>query len=843
MTFYFFRIISVPEDMFFPMSSFRSKTDLYDTFLSYDIDTYANERVRALFVEGEEKGYCLYPEGNAVDRCSDTQAFLQRIACLLSKSPVYFILANAAGRSSHVPIDLHWLSVDVISKKMHVVDVPTCASLVGTLYEANQRGECSYRMQAELILIAPYEPNANQLQIVKRIFGDSARHHFTYMEAGVIKRFTDLSYVVNFSMRIVRGDSDQPCSVALMDNDAQVCLYRQNIDYLMQPLKSNLAVATPSTSSASSTPQCMTEDDVSDRIIALNVYRCSLDTKEWGDFSESTSASSCVSAILNKIDKLQKSTKPCLPPVTCPKDLSSILNRIDRKSTKPYLPSVTCPKDMRSDYLLFTAECNPHLLCLFTQKDFADWFLSAGIDKLSTFTQILLSKARRGEPYTLPATQELISDIRIVLLYLLDTSSQRAAEPLRSIVQEATYSVYASIRASISAEDKAKVKMLYNFCRYLRSDAEVHLARSGLKEHFNIPLSSTHNIAYAPEEVVCIINLSLNVISQLFCKYADSKGSRLHLDNYTRVDESNVVNNCLLLFFMHKSYLTVEHRVKSWPLSAACLEFSLDYHNSRSGMFMFPKQLWIEDYFFQSYKDERFLFANWVAVMHEERKFLFRYIESVATLLKSTKQSFTTLSATLSSSDLLKVFNALQVLLFTASATAGASTNTHVRVLPLACDRSYHEKKSKLFRGANAVMLEEASELRLDEEFKFFSSDLKQLLPIGTNSSVPYFMACLLFDATLKQAQCDVGKEKPVDAGGILQAFQKTLAIQDYYIRLFEKSWNILISKEILPGKFSRIQDPVERLRVLCLPNIQELLFYAKIDWDLEAVTRQGNAA
>ena len=858
----------MPENVFLTQQEMRCLPAMRNIFLSHERDNeHRYEPLRGCFFEDTGKGYLLFPTDNSADNFCDTIELLRSLVSLLTESSVYFALKNTIGRSSNMPTYLHWLSVNVTTEKLSVKSVPTYDSLEKTILLASKRKVSIAKMQAELILYAPRPLNDNQLNLVKRLFGDAARHHFTYMtESGKVKRFTGLDYFSTITMHIVEVASDQPYVVMLKDGNAKERLYWQNIQHLMQPLESSSHPASNSFRNS----QCLPEDGA----LALDILGSGFNKDIRLHFSQFQSIGDILYAQMHYFPKT--------------------LGKIMHPDT-----GMACFKGRQVDTVLFFAEHEPSLLCSFTQKEFADWFLAAGIDKLNTFTQILLSKARAGMPYTLPATQDLISEIRTVMYYLL-ASSQEASNSLKAIVRDDTYKAYVNVRKSMSQEDKDKVKLLYSFCVYLTNAQEIHLVRNGLKEHFNIPLSSTYDIAYAPEEVVCVINISLNLISELFCKYLlydkslNSEASNCHDAVLAKINEasasdcyesdlanSNVLdmaNGRSLLLFIHQSFFTMEHKKRSWPLPIACVEFSLERYSDRVVGGLLPTQFWVKDYFIRAYINDSALTADWIAVMHEERKFLLKYTEAVSTHLQATDSNYTLLKITVSSVDLLKVFNALQTLLFCDSSNFSYGTNTRVRVLPSVCDRSYLEKKSAFFVGEkdiyrddvdtsgaepglfadeegivadnnedfeedDEIKLRRASKLRLFPEFKHFSTDLKALLPVGTNGSVPYLMACLLFDATLKQAQRDAGKEKSVNLNVILQAFQKTLTTQDYYIPLFEKNWDLLIKKHILPKEFSRIQDSAERIRVLCLPNIQERLFYAMIDWDLEKAARQGGAA
>ena len=754
-------------------------------------------------------GFVLHWDKWCPNHAVHTQRLLGHLVRVLDASKVWHILSNAQVRGSSLPSCLLWLKVDDSSKQLHCQGIPTYMSLLSTFKLACDTKKVLGRMHARLILEAPCLPNADQLTFILHFFADTARHHFTSLcDGGDVRYFSETCFH-EFDLLIQLVAKHKPYSIALVDTDADVCLYQKDIQHLLQPLAIvDSPIAFPEKEGTISVFQkafaCTTLSS-SQYLIPLkpegNLYKESL--------------KDAYSEYLLRLKQKQNQCLPCVSALCLPSDF------------------------IASDEMLYAVQYESPNLFAIPQKKFALWLLDAKVDNLDAFVHILLRKAQEREPYTLPASKEVVLQVVDVLRYLLSESSESlekstedAAAPLP--LEPLSLGVLSKVRESIEAQDKDEALFLLRCCDSLASAEGVKAVRSELKERYGINFLSKHLIPYAPEETAYVIMRFLYRLSAFYETFSQNPSLYDCIpDSFKSFAEnmlqSNVITDGVLLQFVLQKYVSIESFNKAYCLPLSIAGVSFEMNNPHDGLNMSPIFLLCHDYFFHAFGGDHLLSSYWVVLLHQERKVLVRLLESVSLFLLESLMEFSFLGKDVVAENLLTVFTTLIFGLFHES--TGNNGRTRVRVLPSSCDRSYLEKKFSFFDQAT---LRESSRLRLNLEYEGFSNELKQLLPLKDNCSFTYFLACLLLDTVTESLRNANGKAS-VDISHIMEAFQQRLSSQEALMRLFEKNWDAFVENGIFPKEFKQVTSSSDRLKVLCLPNVQEMLYYALISWDLHA--------
>ena len=761
----------------------------------------------------QKDGYILLVEEESSFQEEGTAKLLFCLSNLIQQSRILPIVAHAHIADGFLHHCLLWLTYSKTTRSMAIRHTPSYRSLVDT-FKLACREEVSYNeMQARLIVEAPQLLNADQLQLVLHAHADSAWHHFrTYMQ-GMSPRKAISDWELDFAL-CIKVKSGSTYNVALHDLYYNEVLYRKDITHRMKPLE----VSTQKVSSKFS-KFYLFSNQTSLRVKRLSEveYMIPLNLRQ-NTFESTYCENHEVNFLVSHANRI-------------------LLKQIATEDGESnYLPAVLPPSVIQQEnFGMQWVTYHPDMLHALSQKDVARWLCDTPIDIVHNVVNMLLKKHQLGEPYTLPGSGEVITAIYYIMLFL---SKGATDEVILSVVNRKSYEVLKRVRSIMSEAQREEVLTLYKCCLCIVRLKDVPTAYLELARHYNVKFSFKPNIVYSPPATLFITIRALYLLSKLYSKasvgiepFSIDPSYKLFFDKMLNED---FLNDGIFILCMLQSFVDVQHFNKAWSVALSIAGISFNIDNMHDGSNLSPIQLFIHDVFGHEFFRNGILNHYWKLQQSTERRLLVEGEEAVLSYLNTSSNTFIFLDKPITPQSLAYLFKHLFFLFVHEQSLA--STQSSVRILPFACNRAYLDKVFVCFIKDNNKA---SHNLSLSAFYADFPQELKALLPIQDNSTVPYLLAYLLF-VTLVHFLQDNNLQSgdmldPNNVKQLFLAFDDKLERHERLMYFYDKNWNTLIKSNILPETFSSITNTKKRLNVLGLPNVQEMLFYAQIDRPMSA--------
>ena len=796
--------------------------------------TSDKEVKRSLNASVFEGGFMLYVGCTFPHLEQTTLKLLNRITNVLQDTCTSYVLQQArVDNTAHVPRCLRWLAFSVETQTLTATSTPSYRELHHT-FDFAYGIDRTLPMEASLVLEVPKWPNADQLEYVFKTYGETAWHYFKSCHS-YKNPIADIDDTIgfNFNFRLIKAEDSRAYRVKLLDAYYDRKLYDLDIGDRLQALEASPCTVDYDRSFLKFLDYTLNNlIRVSDSEFSLQLYTKS---ELAGEFNISESGPALLQ--MERIRRIQLQENSCLPQA-----IGLSKGVYDECSILRYIHD------------------NPIRLAYLGQSDFARWLLEASLEDINTAVLILLKKDENGGAYTLPGSREIILSVHTIMSYLCDDKNNPSVheKDLRSIIKEETIEALRAIRETLSSKYKKDAKLLQS-CSELLSDASaINEVRAQLSSRFALQFPSKHQIAYAPAEATCVIVQSLHLLSRIYAGHldgfdfygsdsdSDSDTLSLHSDdlkNYNpdyfyesgvqldleRIVKHNPLNAGLLMHCMLKSLVDVKHLNRSYSLPLGIATISFDLNNQYGGQNISPIHLFVRDYYDGEFAVDSMLNHHWKLVQNEERRILVRYYEALASHLIEEKQTFDFLGTSVKSKAISYMFTHLFSVFVRQTALFDSAAGG--RFLPSGRNGSYLEQSLIFFAGSDDPM--KHIELDLDEVFASYSDEFKALLPVGKNSSVPYLLTCLLFENFVRFLQhmplqdLEDQSNKGKHIGQLLSDFRVKCQKHGLLMERFQWNWQLLIENNLLPNVCEGITDVAERFRILGLPNVQQLLYYA----------------
>ena len=800
------------------------------------------------------------------ERKNVTHELLFRFVYLLQNSPVKDALDNAQKYGGHLFHYLLWLAsstanLDDTFRRSHFGNAaafstpasmvaqstltlhhePSCASLRHTFLLALGRKQEQLPVRASLILESPTGTiNREQLEYVLNMFAELIFHYFKLLCTDFTTSRHKENYIyydisdntTSFELLIQGVTEATPYNISLKDAVFDEFLFSRNIQHAMKFLEGgeSLVLDQP----LICLPKLVYSDSSSKQPGGGSQYRFIMPCQRINALSHRVmlrvvgntypeasleSSQQVVDAQIGKIKLAQHDTTAFIPAI-------SML----------FADIATKKNSILQDFYR-----HPTSLHTLTQSDLSRWILDAPVRELYVATLSLLSRVQDKEPFTLPASAEILHVIQYFMGYLIaiprmdesyiaryvDLESLEVLRKARGILQRFGSSTTDDLDEKIESF-REKVFALYRSAQDLSSVEELTFVRNLLLFHFGVKFPIQHNIAYPPYEVSCVITQSLQILTNL---YAFVTGVFL-IDGTSYDYGVSLICKGIMPLFMLQSEIDIPHLVKASCLPVGLVGVSFDMCNRHDGVIYSPARFWQHDYLFHMYFSNTIIDALWKLQQNSDRVCLMHNIWEVRFRLLSHHDTFVFVDETVNSSDLLGAFDLLLFLLMHENAE-WISTQTRARISPISFSHVFLEKIRSYFE---LYALDAPDELRLMDKFSNFSDALKRLLPLKGNSSFPYFMAYILFDVILEQTRNAQPHVDVLSASYLLSMYCKALDTQQRLLYLYENNWEALVQNGILYPACSHIEHSRDRFRALALPHFQERLRLQVFDFPLKGV-------
>ena len=843
-----------------PASSCRSIEGVTEFFKCHEIDLChtKGEQVRAfrevdhyiLTVEYRESTY----EGK------DDVAFelVEQWVALLQGGFVYRVLHNVHKQGAKKPLFLYWLSCDVASEQLSQVRNPSYVSVVNTFYAAcyedfylhsTSQVKC---IEAKLTLECARLPTFDQMQIVINQFVEPLKHEYKYLPyvnkvqclKAEIREFNDRYNYCDLYVK--KNASHKSYSISLLDLNTDEYLYKEkDIGSIMLPLErgcgggsiipyaKNRIVLKPWLEEFTCQHENFEEENV--------YYKLTL--KSLGNTFEYKSSYSdgCKTEVIAQLNRIKSTFPDHIESKFAVKYRWQVIDQLNKLSIAPNDKRSRAVKNCSDEVMLHclqTEACNLHTL---SQESFAQWLTSAPLSELNAFVLALLSKHQSNEIYRLPACIEVIEQAQSLLAYLLDAKSSALVEGERllSILDKESLEVLTQAKSHITHAMRSKIDMLHKCCGWLSQAEKIQDIRNFFQSEYpNVRFLKNYSMAYSPEESCFVLVASLHVLSDLYHAFGKRCRGRNIFLGYDRLLDGQklpdtLLNDNVLLQFVLQRYVKREHFINSWciPISVGGISFSM--HNHHDNVCFYPYGLVMHDYFYHAYYISSSIERPWKLVNDAQRMQLTEHLYQVYSLLMQQKESVCFLEEQVSLKEVLHVSSFLLFYLFHETSTK--NTNTRARILPCSTSKAFLEKKHAFMENKYSSTFNPS----YVTQYLDLPEDIKSFLPIKSevtvHNTLPYAIACWLFDVVVEQGQTCYREKHAFDVKGAVKAFKQYLKWHEERIYLFEKNWAILIKKGIVFENLRDISDKTLRCLYLTMPIMQERIYCAAYNWDLEA--------
>ena len=472
---------------------------------------------------------------------------------------------------------------------------------------------------------------------------------------------------------------------------------------------------------------------------------------------------------------------------------------------------------------------HPDELHLLSQKTFADWFLEAPVKDVNVALLSLLRRVQDKEPFTLPASAQLVTIVHHFTEYLLGYPEidEAKIKPYLNEERNVFFLDWArkGLPGSFFVYVKESLEVLHQACALLPFKDTAQEATLILEKHFKVQLSDgVSNISYPAIPTAFLITRFLHALTDMYG--AEDDPSRLSFCD-------TLICKGILPLFLLQSNVDIPHLNKATSLPVEVVGITFDLHNYHDGTDYTPARFWTHDYLFHAFFINSIIDDYWKLLQNKDRVLLMHNIEAMREQLsKMGEGSFTFVNQSIHVKQLLQVFDLLYFTLVHELYTRG-KTRTKTSMLPSAFPHTFLEKSSNYFEAVNK---EHSDTLILKDLFDDFTDDMKALLPLEGNSSFPYFAAYLMLDSIIEETRNAYPRGGEVPAYALFAAFEVKLQEQEQLLYLYEKNWNTLLEQGVLYPDCAAIILPADRLRVLATPYYQERLRLASMDFPLQEV-------
>ena len=788
------------------------------------------ERVQAF---GKTNGFILTVGDSTTlhDHAIDnTFVVMELFMGLLQYSPVHHAVRNSSQYNSSGPLlFLHWLYVDDTTDQLKAKSVPVYTALVNTFYAAasnffdSKSDDSSFTqackgftkhlgvIDAQLILKAPTLPNEEQFKLLIAAFGDTANYEFKYLlptlnDEGKVREVVEYFNNTNEStlvLRVQKVSKHSPYTIALREQNFDIVVYEHDIDRIMQLLANSSDSISSNVGSFSLPPWCKTfeltplsHDDPEQGytvplFIRLNTAEAFIDTPYELLF-------------FKRICTLQQK----------------------RLRNELFIPLTLFGAEYDGDIAAYVHSnaCKLHTM---EQQALASWMLGASHKSLATFVHSILGRHHNAQPYTLPASQQVIQHASLILGYLLNGEGLVVnAQDLLSFLDDDSLRALTVARAQMSEYVRDKVRSLLYCCSALSYPEKMEEVRAKLKELCpNASFTRSYNIAFAPEETALCSAYTLYLLSKVYDLYGGIVFS------YSDCPPEVLLSSSVLLLFMLQSFVQVDHLTKAAACSLSLTGVTFNIRNYHDGIAFDPYFFFLHDHLIHPFYINFGLDSYSKGLVMAYRLYVSEHFEMLFSLLRNSSTTCTFLGEEVSMQNMLEVLKGLYFFIMHENSTV--STTARMRILPFYCGKAFLDKKHMMFDASKAESVN--CFLSLDKAFTNLPPKLKALLPIARQSTFPYALACWMFDSIIEESRLSFQKDTAFDMSQVEQSFLEKLEQQTSIIKTLETQWDKLYSSGLITKAMHDVTSKQERYRLLASPKNQARLSYGVINFDLRA--------
>ena len=474
---------------------------------------------------------------------------------------------------------------------------------------------------------------------------------------------------------------------------------------------------------------------------------------------------------------------------------------------------------------------HPDKLHLLSQKDFANWFLEAPVKEVNAAMLSLLRRVQEKQPFTLPASAQLVTIIQHFVGYLLGYRYVTDAMIKPYLQESRSLPLLKKVRETLlncnSSKDRRlhrELLEIFEACTLLPFIDKSIRATLSLEEYFKVKLSDGfRNIPYPPIPTAFLIVRFLYLLTKAYGH-----------DDCTRLKYCEIlICKGILPLFVLQPNVDIFHLNKVTSLPVELVGITFDLHNSHDGIDYTPTRFWAHDYLFHAFYINSIIDDYWKLLQNEDRVLLMHNIEAMRDqLLKMEEECFTFVNQSIHVKQLLQVFDLLYFTLVHETHSRVRS-QTRKSMLLSAFPHVFLEKSSNYFEPVDK---ENPATLILRKLFGDFTDDMRALLPLKGNSSFPYFAGYLLLDTIIEEARNVYAQGGEVPVHVLFAAFEAKLQEQEQLLYLYEQNWDMLVQKGALYPACAEIKSPMERIRALATPYFQDRMRRFPMDFPLKEV-------
>ena len=821
---------------------------------------------------------------------SDTADFIEHVVALFQDSPVQHAVENVEDYACYRLHYLFWLSSKVASAPQLSIDSaasalplsvgqrllavehePSAPSLLFASALAAGHKRTELPMQARLILETPSGSiNPEQYNFILHQFSDSIMYHFQ----SLLPDFTSVDDIDSSDS----SDSSDSESIGSEDSLFQLNTLRANeqnfidLHYYDQLARLELIVRPVSKSA----PYCIYLEDVffDERLCRSDNINETMRLLEIQNPSfDYVQLSICRSGNINETMKLLEIQDASFPL----RVYGNIISRSLVESMEAcFLESqLFCSKQIDKLYMLQSdptaflkpanqwfvhrGQCEimscfrdkPTQLHVIPQKAMAHWFLEHSVKDVNRAMLSLLSRVQDEQPFTLPASAEIITVISHLMGYLLghvdeghittyvSTDSLTLLRKAREEIKKPSQGSEEQIKTY-----KEKIANIYHACYHLMEagDNNSDVVSQFFTKSFAVSFSQDFsNIAYPPYKTAFLITQGISLLTELYYyidgKVLDEQKLFSKLPDVKNGSLTLISKGLFPLFFL-QSEVDIPHLNRSTCLPVAVGGVSFDMHNFHDANDLTSLELLLHDVLFHTYPTNSIIDHHWKLFQVYERVMLMHNIDTVRAKLSRGTDRYIFMRESISGGDLLQVFDLLLFLLLHEADLLDRETDTIARMLPSAFSHTFLDKSRSYFEELDS---DKPEELLLRDVYSDFTADMQKALPLKGNSTFPYYAAYIMVDTIVEQTRNAKPQGGEVSSDILFAAFEAKLAAQEKLIYLYEQNWERLVEENILYPECAKITSSAERHRALALPNFQERLRSAVIDWKLEKESLQAS--
>ena len=733
---------------------------------------------------------------------------------------------SASATSSVFPSDVHSAASSTKQEDLYLKHMPSTTSLLHTVGLAAGHKQEKLPMQARLVLNIPSHSfiNSAQLKYVLNVYAPVARHYFKSLSYHFDKEQEATNYINcpganadgQLDLVIRQISEDQSYRIALKDLYFDELLFSNDIDHLMKSLEEegdSLVIE----GGAIRFLKDLGYLDVPYEQLSSYEHKLTLPLVPDG-YPSNNNFHNREALQLRKIVRCNASETAFIP------SIESLFENED---------SNTCE-------ILRLFRQRPTTLYALSQGAYASWFLEAPVKDLNLAHLSLLNRVQEQQPFTLPATKELISDLHSITGYLLKHSSV-AEERLLTLVNQETFEILKKGRETFNSVEldsdvdrraqmdqlRVDLEVLHVCCRDLPHAEKVKDIRDRLYAKFGFTFAVKHEIAYDPFITACIIAKGLNVLVQVFCflRKTNTPPSLLSAQHCNALMSKGILPQ-----FITSSLWTIQHCIK-----AACLPMGFAITSFNVATPFSSGRVHSEDLLLASYLSIPFALNTivdgpWKLQQNCDRQRLMCNIWQVRAELSNTPQAFAFLNKVMSSIELVEFFDSLLFLLMIDNSFSlfTKGSQARARMQPTSFTHTFLEKLKLSFDAINLIS---PNQLSFGCSYQALLRQIQHVQYSKEHAVFMLFVANVLLSSILDQTRNALRKgEVSVEH---LTSFKNQLLVSERLLYLYEQNWERLIEEGILYFECQYLYDTDSRLMLLASPYYQERLSLAVINWPL----------